>query len=61
MSVVVCDTSMRAERLIENLPSIPTLRHIVVLNPDGELESLRSKAGRELDIIPLEELLVIWF
>ncbi|KAL5107226.1 Long-chain-fatty-acid--CoA ligase 1 [Taenia crassiceps] len=57
LSVIICDTPERAKKLIDARCSTPYLKHIVVLSSKGELENLRSMAGKNTGVIAFNELL----
>ncbi|VDN19531.1 unnamed protein product [Dibothriocephalus latus] len=58
LTVVMCDSPTRARCLISNRSSLPHLRTIIIISPDGELDNLRAEAEGQIEVLLFQDLLV---
>ncbi|KAM7542144.1 hypothetical protein Aperf_G00000011844 [Anoplocephala perfoliata] len=57
VTVAICDTTERAEKLIKARANYPELKYIVLVSAMGDLEHLQTSAAGDIEIILFDDLL----
>lgn len=55
VQIVVCEDQEQSDKVLEALPQLPRLRHVVVIEKKGLRDTLRAQGGRVLSFEELEQ------